>query len=414
MPDTGVIVIGAGLSGLACARTLSRAGLDVTVLEASDGIGGRVRTDEVDGFLLDRGFQVFLTAYPEGRRALDLNRLDLQPFRSGAIVRSGGGFLRLADPRRHPGEAFRTLRAPVTTTRDKARLLKLIARLQLADPAALFAAPDRPTRDRLSDDFSDTFVDGFLRPFLGGIFLESELQASSRMFEFVFKMFASGRAAVPATGMAAIPGQLAEGLDPESIRLGVRVDGVEVNGRGRVRTAAGDELTADAVVIATDRSEADRLTGGGASAWNGTTCLYYAAPTPPVEDAMLVLNGEGRGPINNLAVMSRVAPTYAPSGRHLVSVTVLGATTDPSGVEVEVRRQLMDWFGNDARSWQHLRTYVIPRALPRFDAGAIAFAPTTTRMDSGVFVCGDHRANPSIDGALRTGRLAAEAVLEIL
>ena len=223
MPDGRVVVVGAGLAGLTCARHLTRAGCEVTLLEASDDVGGRVRTDRVDGFLLDRGFQVLLTAYPEARAQLDYDRLDLRPFHAGALVRKGDAFFRLSDPRRHPADALQTLTSRITTVRDKAHLLKLLAKLRLRAPDELFDAPEQPTRALLEDEFSGPMVESFLRPFLAGIFLEPDLDTSSRMFEFVFKMFAAGRAAVPSSGMQAIPRQLSEELRPGSILSGTEL-----------------------------------------------------------------------------------------------------------------------------------------------------------------------------------------------
>lgn len=414
MPD--VLVIGAGLAGLSCARTLHRRGVDVLVVDAADAPGGRIRTDRVDGFRLDRGFQVLLTAYPETRAALDYDALGLGTYYDGALVRYDGRFHRVADPLRRPLDAFETLRAPVGTVLDKLRVGWLRMSVVRGSVAAQFTRPEVTTERALRErwGFSSAMIDRFFRPFLGGILLDTDLQASSRMFEFVFRMFSKGRAALPEGGMEAIPAQLAAGLPPESLRLDTRVEAVE---GGRVTLAGGETLDAEAVVVATEAPEAVRLAGMPArtarrSVWN----LYYAAEAPPVDEPVLMLNGEGRGPILNVSVVSNVQPSYAPPGRSLVSVAVLpeGAPDGEAALEAAVRAQLAEWFGREAEAWTHLRTYYIDYALPEQAPPFLAPPERPVRLGGGLYVCGDHRATASINGAMRSGRHAGEAVLEDL
>jgi phytoene dehydrogenase-like protein len=206
-----VVVIGAGLAGLCCARRLAEAGVSFQIVEGSDGIGGRVRTDEVDGFLLDRGFQVLLTAYPEARRLLDYSRLDLKPFSPGALSWFAGRMNRLVDPWRTPGMWLEGLRSDFGTLGDKLRMARLRSRVQRSSIEEIFRRPDRATKDTLKNEgFGQEIIHRFFRPFLGGILLDGELKTSSRMFEFVFKMLSEGDTSVPASGMRAIPMQLAE------------------------------------------------------------------------------------------------------------------------------------------------------------------------------------------------------------
>ena len=326
MPD--VIVVGAGLAGLCCARELHAAGLEVLVLERGDAPGGRVRTDEVEGFLLDRGFQVLLTAYPEARRALDYDRLGLRPFESGALIRRDGGFARIADPFRHPFQALQSLRGAPGSLPDKLRVARLRRRLSRFSLNELLTAPQVTTAEALRlEGFSDALVDAFFRPFLGGVFLDASLETSSRLFAFVFKLFSEGEAALPAAGMQAIPRQLAEGLPEAALRFGVTVESAAP---GEVVIAGGERLAAPAIVVAADGPEAARLTGAvEAPAARGVTTLHYAAERSPVGEPVLVLNGEGRGPVNDLCVPSDVAPSYAPPGAALVSATVLGVSPLP-------------------------------------------------------------------------------------
>ncbi|MFP2902173.1 NAD(P)/FAD-dependent oxidoreductase, partial [Corallococcus sp. 4LFB] len=319
----GVIVVGGGLAGLACATALLEARVDARILEAGDAPGGRVRTDSHEGFLLDRGFQVYLTAYPEGRRVLDLQALSLQRFIPGAKVWRGGRLHTVADPLRQPVTAVSHLFDAPGGLADKLRVLELRQLSTSGELGDLWQRPQQESWHLLRDlGFSEEMLEAFFTPFFGGIFLERGLTTSSRMLEFVFRMFARGHAAVPANGMGAIPEQLAARLPSAALRMGVRVE--EVWGH-RVRLPGAEMLHADAVVVATDPSTAaSLLVGMPAPRMNRVTCLYFAAPEPPVEGPWLTLNGEGRGPVNNVAVMSEVSAAYAPPGQALVSVSVVG------------------------------------------------------------------------------------------
>jgi len=408
LESADVVIVGGGLAGLACAVHLEGAGLTVRVLEASDRIGGRVRTDRIDGFLLDRGFQVLLTAYPEASRALDFEALDLGRFLPGARVRLDGRFVRIADPLRRPRELWSTLRAPVGTVADKLRLFRLRASLAARPPTR--RERGRTTRARLeAEGFSPRMIERFFRPFLGGIFLESRLDTTEAFFEFVFRVFSEGYAALPARGMGAIPAQLASRLSPGALRTGSRVRRITENG---VELADGEGVHARAVVVAASLNDAARLLPElDPGPYRSTTCLYFAAPEPPEPEPLLVLDGTGRGPVNNLCVPDRVSPSYAPPDRSLVSATVIGTRSlAREGIWPAAERQLRRWYGPRVEEWERIRAYTIPYALP--------VAPPARRgprlpADPGrpaTYVAGDHTLQPSIEGALLSGRRAAEAV----
>jgi phytoene dehydrogenase-like protein len=415
------LIVGAGLAGLTCARELAAAGCTSEIVEASERAGGRVATDRVEGFTLDRGFQVFLTAYPEARRALDYDALSLKPFYAGALVRSGGGFHRLADPFRHPLDAALAAFSPAGTLDDKLRVGRLRGLVARGPVESLFARPETTTAEALRrEGFSGSITEQFFRPFFAGVFLERELRTSSRMFEFTFRMFAEGDAAVPSAGMGAIPEQLAASLPGGSIRLRAPVAAVQT---GAVTLADGERMTADAVVVAADQAVARRLLGrtveranlGGDGGSRDAVCLYFAAERPPVAEPILILDGEGRGPVNNLCVPSAVAPSYAPAGAALVSASVVdgaAASLTDERLEEAVREQLIGWFGRDVRGWRHLRTYRIARALPEQGKVTLCTPNRTRTARRGVYVCGDHTDTASINGAMRAGRLAAAAVAE--
>ncbi|HVO57904.1 MAG TPA: NAD(P)/FAD-dependent oxidoreductase [Dongiaceae bacterium] len=407
-PD--VLIIGAGLAGLSCARHLSDAGVSFQVLEASDGVGGRVRTDEHDGFLLDRGFQVLLTAYPEAQRTLDYPALDLKKFSPGAFSWFAGRMNRLVDPWRTPGAWGDAFRSDFGTLLDKFRILRLRSQLRRATIEQIFQRPERCTKDALlAAGFSPEFVHHFFRPFFGGILLDGELRSSSRMFEFVFKMLSEGDTAVPARGMGAIPAQIASHLPPGSVRLNAAVESLHEN---EVTLKGGEPLRARAIVVAADGPSAAHLAGEAEPASRSVSCFYFAADEPPLADPMLLLNGDGAGPVNNFAVISQVAPSYAPAGKSLISATVLGThqlTDDQLGGFIIA--QMKTWFGSVARSWRFLRSYRIAHAQPQQFPGALDPPQRPVRIRPGVYLCGDHRDNASIHGAMLSGRRAAEAVV---
>jgi phytoene dehydrogenase-like protein len=410
--NADVIVVGAGLAGLSCALHLRSAGLSTLVLEASDDVGGRVRTDVVDGFKLDRGFQVLLTAYVEAARVLDFAELELETFDPGALVWIAGAFHRVSDPRRRPTELAATLRAPVGSLGDKLALGKLRFQLEKTDREGRSRRPEVTTLDALRNaGIGEKMIERFFRPFLGGIFLEGDLQTSSRMFEFVFRAFAKGDAALPAQGMGAITKQLADRVGRPSIRTQAEVAAVDGNG---VTLASGARLSSRSLVVATDGpSAAQLLPELTAPRSCSVTCCYYAADDPPVAEPRLVLNGGCEGPVNNLCVPSQVAPSYAPPGASLVSATVLGNPKAANAqLDGEVRAQLKTWFGGQVKDWRHLGTYRIAHALPAQPVGAVG--AREVRLRPGIYVAGDHRETASIEGGLVSGRRAAEAVLEDL
>ena len=402
-PDEPVVVVGAGLAGLSCAVALHDAGIPVQVYEASDGIGGRVRTDHVDGFLLDRGFQVALTAYPEMHRQLDMPALDLQAFEPGALVwRNGKGSV-VGDPFRRPTTTLSTVTAPIGSLFDKARIGLLRHRLRSVHPARLLQSDDTSTRAALSDaGFSDTIIERFFRPLVGGIQLDPDLTDSRRMFDIIFRMLSDGDSAVPAAGMQAIPQQLADRLPAGAIHLDSPVSATTPTSI----TIDGSTIAASTVVVATEGPAASELLDIAPVESKSVGAVYFTAPEAPIAEKYVVLDGTGRGPVLNVAVMSNVASTYAPAGSHLVVAAAPGH--DGPTIETDARAQLRGWWGPQVDAWEHLATYRIahgqPRQRPPFDP------KRRVRLDDGRFVCGDHRDTASIQGAMYSGRRCGLAI----
>jgi len=406
-----VLIVGGGLAGLACAIRLHEAGTRPIIFERSDDVGGRVRTDNLDGFLLDRGFQVFLDAYPEAGALLNKEGLDLRAFKPGALIYRTSGMLRIMDVLREPRHLIGSALVPLGSFADKLRVARLKWRLMRLTTEEIAAHEDMTTESYLRRaGFSPPMIDGFFRSFYGGIFLERELQTSSRMFEFTFKMFSQGSATLPARGMGEIPRQLASRLSPGTIRLGARVKHIQP---GSITLETGEQFRGDAVVVATDATAAAGLVSAGGidgPVWRSVTCLYFDAARSPLGESIIALNGTDSGLVNNVCVPSDLAPTYAPPGRALVSVSVLG-TVDSTDLESRVLAELEAWFGGAVREWRHLRTYRIERALPRQSPGT-GFTGPGFRKVAGVYLCGDHLWSASIEGSILSGLRTADAILK--
>ncbi len=400
-----VIVIGAGLSGLNCAALLREHGLDVEVVEASDGVGGRVRTDRVDGFLLDRGFQVLFDGYPEAQRALNLEALDLKAFLPGADVWWDGRMRTIGHPLRDPRSLPQVAKAGIGGPSD----IKAAAKWLLeAKPLATATAPEMTADQRLRQlGFSESVRERLLRPLYRGVFLDPELNVSSHLIDQVFSQMASGRTVVPARGMGAIADQLAARLAGGSLRLDERVTKV---GKDSVELASGTKLKAKhAVVIAAGTADACDLAGLPKPEPRSSTCLWYAAASSPA-GKRIVLDGDGTGPVNNVAVMSDVAPSYAPAGQALIAASCVGLPAgDDATLDAAARAQLTAWFGSAVHSWRLLRVDRIEWAQHAQPPGSLGTGAHWLRDK--VVLAGDGTENASIDGALRSGRRAADLVI---
>jgi len=395
------------MAGLSCAVRLHEAGRRVALVDAASEPGGRIRTDNIGGFRLDRGFQVYLTAYPRASRLLDMKRLQLGRFEPGAMVWTGTALVEVSDPLRRPLTIPATLLSPVGSFADKLRIAALKFSLTRKTHGRIFSETDLETRHFWSSrHFSKTFQDGFLRPFFGGIFLEEEMKTSSRMFAYVFKQFSRGYAALPAGGMQSIPDQLASRLPAQHRFMSTRVVNVT---RDCVHLENGRPLTAGAVVLATDMSAAAELLESiQTRPWNSTRCLYFSADRSPLPRPLIALNGSGKGCISNVSVPSDVAPGYAPEGKSLVCVSLRNGDT---GSPEDVLEELRQWFKSPLTHWEHLHTYHIPRALPRQQPGDNPAGKAPARLPEGIFLAGDYRYSASIEGAVRSGEAAANAVI---
>ena len=405
------------MAGLTCANYLHRAGRAVVVLEATEAVGGRVRTDVTpDGFRLDHGFQVLLTKYPEVQRLLDYGALNLKAFRSGAVIRlPDGRQTTLRNPLQQPLAAFTALTAPIGTLPDKLRILSLVQHVRRFSAEELLSHPATDTLTFLRRyGWSEQMIDTFFRPFFGGVFLDRSLSTASNFFEFVFKQFVEGEAVVPALGMQQIPEQLAQRLPAGTVRLHTPAEAVEGN---MVRLRGGETLAAAAVVVATDGDTTARLLPHlpqlHDTAWRRTTCTYFAAPAAPGRpDKLLRLNATPGQLAHNVCFASDVAPEYAPAGQTLVSVSTHGEHGLPeTALTARLHAELMGWFGDGAAQWRHLRTYQLPHALPVYASGPAQHQEL--KLNDTLYRCGDYTAYPSLNAAMASGRQVAEMLLAV-
>ena len=408
------IVIGAGLAGLTCAKVLRERGVEVAVFEASDGVGGRVRTDERDGFLLDRGFQVYFTSYPVARRHLDYGALDFRTFESGAIVHRGQEKSVLSDPLRDPKALVPSLLSDAATLTDKLRTLDLVTS---TFPGGISAGEEDVEADTSTLEYlkkaglSERYIDSFFRPFYGGILLNRELTTSARVLRFTLRMLAAGRTVVPALGMGEIPRQLASRLPAGSLHLNSPVEALLRDGErvAGVRVA-GEEYEADAVVVATDAPAAHGLTGEPVPEGSvGEVCVYYETDGLG-SGKKILLNAEDGAFVNNAVEMSNVSEKYAPPGRHLLyAVALTGFDLPDEKIYRRCIEDLSRWYPDaDFR----------PIALRRIPYGQFVQPPGIHRelpgnrtQTPGLALAGEYTEDSSINGSMLSGEKAAGVVV---
>lgn len=410
MDEIEVLIVGAGLAGLRCADVLAAAGRDVRVWEADNAVGGRIRTDVVDGFRCDRGFQVLNPAYPELRRAVDVEQLRLQPFGAGVAVRRENDTAVWVHPLRAPGRLPAMLSSGGITLRDIAAVTRWA--MPAVRPKKLKAQRNQDLSLREALDRAG--VRGELRRvvdrFLAGVLLETSGASSNAFALLLARMFALGVPALPAAGMHALPQQLASRVD-DRIVFEHRVFRIGPDANDYVVHADGARIRARHVVVATDGIAAASLTTTTAPEMHGVVTDWWATDEPVPGPPMLHVDArrDPPGPVLNTAVISAAAPTYAPPGRHLVAASAVLERDGTVPAEQLMRDHAADILRNDPRQWRLLIRHVIPHALPAQLAPLSVRRPIRTA--AGVWVCGDHRDTASIQGALVSGRRTAEAIL---
>ncbi|WP_182377669.1 FAD-dependent oxidoreductase [Nocardioides sp. WS12] len=408
--DLPVVIIGAGLAGLACAARLHAEQVPVVVLEAAEAVGGRIRTDVVDGFTIDRGFQVLNTAYPALQTGVDVDRLALRRLPRGVRIRRQGALHDIRHPLASPGAALGDLTTSVVGLRSKVALARYVASSVAARPSTIKGRADVEARAAWAQ-LPDDVVDDVLTAFFAGVVLEAEITTSRVFTDLMMRMFVHGNSAVPAAGMQALPEELARQLPAGTVRLGTPVASVV---EGGVALADGPVLEARGVVVAADPWTAHELLPelGAPPAARAVTTYYFAAAPWADIDPLLTLDADGSGVVNSV-VLTASAPEYSTDGRALVATSVLHATGRPvldAAAAQAAARELHQAPGGD---WELVATRDVPHALPAMTAPHPLRKPVEVIPDR-LWVAGDHRDTSSIQGALVSGRRTANLVATAL
>lgn len=398
------LIIGAGISGLVAAIELEKAGFTPMIIEATDGIGGRVKSDRESGLPLDHGFQVLLSAYPEARKYLDYDRLDLVRFKPGSIIYQNGKQQKIGDPRRDISFLWPTLSASIASIRDKLLILKLSTKLKKKSLEAIFSTPEVSTLDYLRNfGFSERIIENFFQPFFAGIYLEENLETSSRMFEFVYKMFGTGYAAIPRDGMQAIPEQLAAQLNKTEIRFNTRVTKIE---NKTIHLENGEKIEADPIIIATDPEPFMGAGKKNETTWKSCYNLYLETESPGFDQAIIGLLPNKELLVNNFHFLGDVFG----GTQEILSVTVVKSHSLTEDEMVErVKKELEQYCHIRTRAL--VRLFHIKKALP--DLSQLKYEPAVDELliSPGIYCCGDHLANGSLNAAMASGRLVAEQIV---
>jgi len=402
-------IIGGGISGLIAARVLEEHGLSATIIEASDRLGGRVKTDVVDGYSLDHGFQVLLTAYPAAKKYLDFDALELQEFLPGSAIFKNGKQKIIGDPLRNLSLLLPTLFSGIGTVNDKLKILALNRRLKKKSIQNIFAEKEQTTRVYLENiGFSEAIITNFFTPFFSGIFLENKLETSSRMFEFVYKMFGEGNAALPKDGIQAIPKQLFEKLKSTTIIFNTKVKSLE---NGSIKLESGETLKSNFTIIATQASGLVSNLKNQATQWKSCDTLYFEVAKREIKKPLIGLIAAHNALINNIFYHTSLQ-TSATATKELLSVTVVDKQNlTNKQLVTEVQKELKELCNIDSCTF--IKQYNIPMALPNLQDIQYEMLPSETRLTETIFLAGDTQLNGSLNAAMIAGERAALEVINL-
>lgn len=402
-------IIGGGISGLIAARVLEEHGLSATIIEATDRLGGRVKTDVLDGYSLDHGFQVLLTAYPAAKKYLDFDALALQEFLPGSAIFKNGKQKIIGDPLRNLSLLLPTLFSGIGTVNDKLKILALNRRLKKKSIQNIFAEKEQTTISYLENiGFSEAIITDFFIPFFSGIFLENKLETSSRMFEFVYKMFGEGNAALPKDGIQAIPKQLFEKLKNTTCVFNTKVKSVE---NGNIKLESGETLKSNFTIIATQASGLVSNLKNQATLWKSCDTIYFEVAKREIRKPLIGLIAAPNALINNIFYHTSLQ-TSATATKELLSVTVVNRQNlTNKQLVAKVQKELKELCNIDSCTF--IKQYNIPMALPKLQDIQYEMLPSETRLTETIFLAGDTQLNGSLNAAMIAGERAALEVINL-
>ena len=405
-----IIIVGAGISGLTAATYFQKKSISFQIIESKAYPGGRIGTTEKEGYLLDHGFQVFLPMYPEAKAILDYTKLDLRNFLPGALLLLPDGIKSFfSDPLRNPSSFFQSLFSKGIPLSDKWKLFQLANKLKAKELDQIFASPEKPTIETWQEEygFHQMTLQHFLHPFFAGIFLEKKMKTDRRMFDFIFKMFSEGLAAIPNKGMQMIPQQLADNIESKNIAYQEEVVAIE---GGKVTSRSGKSWEGKKVLLATEAIGLVKdFYPSSKTDFQSTWHIHYLAKALPFEQKVIALNGNKNRLVNNLCVISNIAPGYAPGSKHLISLSIIGnPDLSSEDLDVKIRQELKFWFGDQVLEWELFDARFVKYALPNQQKVQHDLNPKTIQVDDHLYICGDHLLNGSVNAAMKSGRIAAE------
>ncbi|MDC1324727.1 FAD-dependent oxidoreductase [Flavobacteriaceae bacterium] len=401
-------IIGAGVSGLIAARVLENYGYHPVVIEATDRVGGRVKTDVIDCYQLDHGFQVLLTAYPAVKKHLDYEALDLQKILPGASIFKSSGQKTIGDPLRNISLLVSTLLSGIGNLSDKLKILKLNQKLKKKTMSAIFSDREQSTLSYLENlGFSKEIIADFFMPFFSGIFLETKLETSSRMFEFVYKMFGEGDATIPKAGIEAVPKQLLNNLKTTTFKYNTKVRSLK---NGEITLDDGTQLESHYTIVATEASGLVSNLKNQSTEWKSCTTLYFETETRVINKKLIGLIPKSGTLINNIFYNNSLGSIKNPQNE-LLSVTVINDQNLSHEALIEaVQTELKAYCG--ITTTKFIKLYRIPKALPKLRNLKYAMMPSETRLTNGLFLAGDTQLNASLNAAMISGERAALGVIE--
>ena len=394
------IVVGAGISGLSCALELEKNGYQVQILEKENHPGGRVHSDIVDGYILNCGFQVLQTGYPETKKLLDYKKLELCNLDPEVWIMNNNKIKKLYAPIQNSSNLLKAAFSNVGTFWDKLRLLQLRQSATSRSTNTIFQENETTSLEQIKNyGFSESIINEFFKPLFGGAFLDNELNTTSRMFNFVYKIFSIAPIAIPKYGMKSIPEQLEAKLES---KISFNTNVVKLDNKNIF--LENETLSADAVVLAANHNSARQLIPSIEEIhWNSTSCYYFIADSPPFSSKVVLLNGDNRGEINNVFVPTNISKAYSPNNKSIISVSTIGLNNN----EDEIRNELNNWFGNQTEDWKLLHTYHIEQALPRMSVPSVSHS----QYVNGIHLCGDYLTSSSIHGSMHSGRMTANQII---